>query len=638
MQSCILAVVVCAFSRASSAPESRGFPDPGHVSCSFARIDVHEDDASERFVALRDMSPIVLTNFIDDWAAFHTWHRDVLRARVGQMQLTSGDVHPGVLDGGWEEGISLSVALDAFSSKPRLLLLRPQSEIVQLLGGDLRVPPILKDVQRFGPQLSIGGRGQAAVFNHHQQNWLAQVFGRKLWMLYAPSLLGDPPYAENAHPCQYLELESELEEAQRRLKICVVHPGEIIYLPEGWPHSTCNLDEYTVGVGYFGAIEYMSVPERAALLGHWIELESLLTDGVTGGSGNLLQLAAEAGHATVVQGLLDRGAEPSQVDAKGRSALHSAAKSGWPQVVSILLKARADLDAKDKDGKIPLIEASFAGNLAVVRALCGCSSMSSEHELVGESDCPGVACVNASWKCGSAPLRSAAAGGHVGVAQFLLQHGHVVDHVNVNGDDGEGAIERAAKAGHVALIELLLEHRADVNFRSRSGRSAIMQAAMRGHQAAIQTLLQHGANVSQRTSSGKTALLLAARRRNRAVVQLLLEGRAAPDAADDELRTGLHIAASAGHPGIVDVLLAAHASASVTDKQGRTVVDEAVRMGHVGVLRKLLTGALEPVESQELAIRALVFLDAKAHENISTMFSSDVRHLLELVRGEVGEL
>ena len=30
---------------------------------------------------------------------------------------------------------------------------------------------------------------------------------------------------------------------------CVIHPGELLYLPERWWHSTCNQEKWTIGVG-----------------------------------------------------------------------------------------------------------------------------------------------------------------------------------------------------------------------------------------------------------------------------------------------------------------------------------------------------------------------------------------------------
>jgi len=51
---------------------------------------------------------------------------------------------------------------------------------------------------------------------------------------------------------------------------CVQEPGETLVIPDGWRHSTCNLDEWTVGWGGQGryrAMANLSGPRVAGSFG-----------------------------------------------------------------------------------------------------------------------------------------------------------------------------------------------------------------------------------------------------------------------------------------------------------------------------------------------------------------------------------
>jgi oxalate decarboxylase/phosphoglucose isomerase-like protein (cupin superfamily) len=43
-----------------------------------------------------------------------------------------------------------------------------------------------------------------------------------------------------------------------RIQSCVVEPGQVIYVPTGWHHATCNLDDFTLSLGGQGDVADMS--------------------------------------------------------------------------------------------------------------------------------------------------------------------------------------------------------------------------------------------------------------------------------------------------------------------------------------------------------------------------------------------
>lgn len=98
---------------------------------------------------------------------------------------------------------------------------------------------------------ALGGAGAGVHFHFHEDAWNLQIFGRKKWLL-APHE-HTPPLTSVAG----LELAEPIAGWVRtvlpalprnsRPLTCVVHPGELLYVPEQWHHATLNL-EHSVGV------------------------------------------------------------------------------------------------------------------------------------------------------------------------------------------------------------------------------------------------------------------------------------------------------------------------------------------------------------------------------------------------------
>ena len=71
-----------------------------------------------------------------------------------------------------------------------------------------------------------------------------------------------------------------------------------------------------------------------------------------------LHWAADRGHLTVVELLLDRGASVDSKDGEGQTALHYATLCEFPEIAVRLVSCGASLEATDDDGSTPLENAS----------------------------------------------------------------------------------------------------------------------------------------------------------------------------------------------------------------------------------------------------------------------------------------
>jgi ankyrin repeat protein len=192
-----------------------------------------------------------------------------------------------------------------------------------------------------------------------------------------------------------------------------------------------------------------------------------------------LLVAAWYGHEAMVKLLLREGkADVNFKDKSGRTPLSWAAEKGSETIVNVLLNKGADLECKDKSGRTPLSWAARGGHLAVVERLL------QENAKVNAS---------AANYSGRTALQAAAEGGHLAVVERLLQEKAKVN--AVANHSGRTALQAAAEGGHLAVVERLLQEKANVNAAaaSYSGRTALQAAAEGGHLAVVECLRRNSA-------------------------------------------------------------------------------------------------------------------------------------------------
>lgn len=147
--------------------------------------------------------------------------------------------------------------------------------------------------------------------------------------------------------------------------------------------------------------------------------------------GKWVEMAVDGGHTSVLQILLDRGANAnflSRISTFG-SPLHAAAYRGDEELVSLLVDAGSDVDyISDKFGTA-LQVAAFEGNFAVAKLLLGSATID-----------------------GTA-LQAAAQRGSVEIVQELIRRG--VDVMDPPGENLGTAMYLAKTAGHEAVVAIL---------------------------------------------------------------------------------------------------------------------------------------------------------------------------------------
>lgn len=190
-----------------------------------------------------------------------------------------------------------------------------------------------------------------------------------------------------------------------------------------------------------------------------------------------VHVAAEIPRMAELVELLEAGADPDVFDRDGRSALRVAASRGHGEAVAKLLEHGALVDARDPQGRTPLM---FARGSAVDALL------------------DAGAFVDARDKQGRSALHHAAASGFDDEVSKLLDAGSFIDgrdlsgnaplhlaaqgshgHVDYTGDDMERA--GRSQSGHDAVVGLLLRRGGDPNATNDAGRTPLSCAEAVGN-------------------------------------------------------------------------------------------------------------------------------------------------------------
>ncbi|KAF3482178.1 ankyrin repeat-containing protein [Arthroderma uncinatum] len=281
-----------------------------------------------------------------------------------------------------------------------------------------------------------------------------------------------------------------------------------------------------------------------------------------------LVVASREGFATIVQILLDNGADANFKSRYGSSAIIAACGRGHERIVQLLLERGAKVNPLGRLQKPALYAASSEGHENIVRLL-----LDSGADISPISGIYGSA------------LSSASSGGYTSIVQLLLDRGA---DINAMGDLGT-ALYVASYHGHESVVRLLLNNGADINAKGRYD-TALSVASSRHHKSIVQLLLDRGASVIA-TGKQSTALYPASDRSHESVVRLF-SNNGADINAGAEHDTSLYTASLRGHESMVQLLLENGADVNAMGKQGTALYAASYR-GHESVVRLLLNNGAD---------------------------------------------
>ena len=265
--------------------------------------------------------------------------------------------------------------------------------------------------------------------------------------------------------------------------------------------------------------------------------------------------------------LLEHGASVHVRDNNGQTPLHAAAYHGLSEIVALLLKSGADVDAQNKDAMTPL--------LLVSPPIFGDDSQITKTAQIAQMLLDSGASIHVRDKNGQTPLHAVSQRGLAGVAALILNFGADVDVLDKDAMTPLLLVSQSIFVNDSQITktaQLLLEHGARVHVRNKNGQTPLHLASQRGLSGIVEFLLKFGADVDALDNSNMTPLHSTTsspfvRDNNgwhlddstilRSVIKtakLLLDHGANLQAENDKGETPFQVALKRGEREIVDIL------------------------------------------------------------------------------------
>lgn len=329
-----------------------------------------------------------------------------------------------------------------------------------------------------------------------------------------------------------------------------------------------------------------------------------------------LQAKNAANRIAITKMLLENGADVNASAITGMTAfmLVNSVKPYNPELVKMILAAKPDVNARDKQGKTALYHClvAYAGNTmefnpaewqipAAMAEVPGIDLNIADNNgltvihyaaanIRKESAVPYIqtlakkgADINARDKHGETPLLMAIKNSHPENTAVLLS---LKADVNIADNGKICPVILAAQRGNLPLLQVLVEqHNANLNVSDSQRYTPLQYAATNGRAEIVSYLLGKGVSAEQKKA---VLIYMVSRNGNPAILKALIDNGTDVSGTDFYGNTALHYAARANNRNLVTVLLNAKADVNAVNKEGKTPLFNAVARRDMGMVKLLL--------------------------------------------------
>ena len=310
--------------------------------------------------------------------------------------------------------------------------------------------------------ISIGTDEHGLSMHNHEEAWLMMITGRKRWLLMDPAdkplnekwsaLMKSQPSKVHGHAWAWDQAGplrgDKSSDTPGMATECVQRPGEIMYLPKSWWHSTWN-DGIAVGIG--GQMHSPGLHRAAG------------SDNVTAA-----KLLCEPYGNNCKQSAIN---VPNEA---GHTPMHTAAATGSVNILRWMQsEGFDDYGAMCAMQQVPIIHAANGGHAEAVKFF---------HNDIGIP-------MSRGWGGrGRKSIHAAAGYGHTNVVKWLVENG-----LSVHEKDAKGSepIHVAVAGSHAETVKWLLANGASSTNPGEDDWTPLMIAAAMGNNADIIDLLQN---------------------------------------------------------------------------------------------------------------------------------------------------
>ena len=236
--------------------------------------------------------------------------------------------------------------------------------------------------------------------------------------------------------------------------------------------------------------------------------KSLETKGIPATTDSL-NIAINSRDKASVEELLKVGINPNDVSNGGRTPLMSALDNNSSEIISLLVKSGAQVNAPDQNGWIPFVQTVARGDMAsVILMLEYCANVNiKEPQQFG------------SKPVGNTPLQAAINKRDSTLVQLLIGKGA---DVNVKaGPANISPLYNASSLTSIEIVRLLVEKGADIK-ENRGGWTPLIAAMNFSRFDIAKFLIENGADINAITPEGLSAIRLAKKHNRQDIIDLLI--------------------------------------------------------------------------------------------------------------------